>query len=110
MVYSCLSCFHGRERKQSIDKNLPFAVTFMYALSRADERYRYFKSISRSEDTYERLPGIDVVLRDMDYFGSDLKSALHNLCEITPSEKLKISCIIFLRSLTRWKYLCVLQG
>ena len=83
--------FQAGERKQSIDKNLPFAVTFMYALSRGGMNViDILRAISRSEDTYEETSReIDVVLRDMDYFGSDLKSALHNLCEITPSEKLK---------------------
>lgn len=83
--------FQAGERKQSIDKNLPFAVTFMYALSRGGMNViEILRAISRSEDTYEETSReIDVVLRDMDYFGSDLKSALHNLCEITPSEKLK---------------------
>ncbi|TRZ87450.1 MAG: secretion system protein [Methanosarcinales archaeon] len=83
--------FQAGERKQSIDKNLPFAVTFMYALSRGGMNViAILRAISRSEDTYEETSReIDVVLRDMDYFGSDLKSALHNLCEITPSEKLK---------------------
>jgi len=83
--------FQAGERKQSIDKNLPFAVTFMYALSRGGMNViEIMRAISRSEDTYEETSReIDVVLRDMDYFGSDLKSALHNICEITPSEKLK---------------------
>lgn len=83
--------FQAGERKQSIDKNLPFAVTFMYALSRGGMNViEILRAISRSEDTYEETSReIDVVLRDMDYFGSDLKSALHNICEITPSEKLK---------------------
>ncbi len=83
--------FQAGERKQSIDRNLPFAVTFMYALSRGGMNViEILRAISRSEDTYEETSReIDVVLRDMDYFGSDLKSALHNLCEITPSEKLK---------------------
>jgi flagellar protein FlaJ len=83
--------FQAGERKQSIDKNLPFAVTFMYALSRGGMNViDIMRAISRSEDTYgETSREMDVVLRDMDYFGSDLKSALHNICEITPSEKFK---------------------
>jgi flagellar protein FlaJ len=83
--------FQAGERKQSIDKNLPFAVTFMYALSRGGMNViDILRAISKSEDTYEETSReIDIVLRDMEYFGSDLKTALHNLCEITPSEKLK---------------------
>jgi flagellar protein FlaJ len=32
---------------------------------------------------------MEVILRDMDYFGNDLRTALHNICEITPSEKFR---------------------
>jgi flagellar protein FlaJ len=90
-IFLIYPAFQAGERKQSIDKNLPFAVTFMYALSRGGMNIiDIMRAISRSEDTYEETSReIDVVLRDMDYFGSDLKSALHNICEITPSEKLK---------------------
>jgi len=48
------------------------------------------RSLSKSESTYGEVSReVDVILRDMDYFGSDLKTALYNLCEVTPSEKLK---------------------
>lgn len=90
-LFLLLPAFQAGERKQSIDKNLPYAVTFMYALSRGGMNViEILRSLAKSENTYEDTSReIDVVLRDMDYFGSDLKSALHNLCEITPSEKLK---------------------
>lgn len=83
--------FQSGERKQSIDRNLPFAVTFMYALSRGGMNIiEIMRSLSKSENTYGEISReVDVVLRDMDYFGSDLKTALNNLCEITPSDKLK---------------------
>jgi len=48
------------------------------------------RSISKCTDTYgETAREIDVILRDMDYFGVDLKTALHNICEATPSEKFR---------------------
>lgn len=83
--------FQAGERKQSIDRNLPYAVTFMYALSRGGMNIiDIMRSLSKSEATYgEVSKEVDVILRDMDYFGSDLKTALYNMCEVTPSEKLK---------------------
>jgi len=83
--------FQAGERKQSIDRNLPYAVTFMFALSRGGMNIiDIMRSLSKSESTYGEVSReVDVILRDMDYFGSDLKTALYNLCEVTPSEKLK---------------------
>ncbi len=79
--------FQAGERKGSIDKNLPYAVTFMYALSRGGMNViEIMRALSRCTDTYgEMAREVDVILRDMDYFGNDLRTALHNICEITPS-------------------------
>lgn len=81
--------FRAGERKGEIDKNLPYAVTFMYALSRGGMNViKILRLLSECKDTYgEVSKEVEVILRDMDYFGSDLKTALHNICEITPSEK-----------------------
>lgn len=83
--------FKAGERKGAIDKNLPFAVTFMYALSRGGMNViEILRSLSKSTDTYgEVAREVDVVVRDMDYFGNDLRTALHNICEITPSENFR---------------------
>jgi flagellar protein FlaJ len=83
--------FRAGERKGNIDKNLPYAVTFMYALSRGGMNViEIMRSISKCSDTYDETSReIDVVLRDMDFFGVDLKTALHNICDITPSEKFR---------------------
>jgi len=83
--------FTAGERKGNIEKNLPYAVTFMYALSRGGMNViEILRSISKCTDTYgETAREIDVILRDMDYFGVDLKTALHNICEATPSEKFR---------------------
>ncbi|MCX9025988.1 MAG: type II secretion system F family protein [Candidatus Methanoperedens sp.] len=83
--------FKAGERKGAIDRNLPFAVTFMYALSRGGMNViEILRSLSKSTDTYgEVAREVDVVVRDMDYFGNDLRTALHNICEITPSENFR---------------------
>ncbi|MCE8422632.1 MAG: type II secretion system F family protein [Candidatus Methanoperedens sp.] len=83
--------FAAGERKGSIDKNLPYAVTFMFALSRGGMNViEIMRSLSKCSDTYgETSKEIDVILRDMDYFGVDLRTALQNICENTPSEKFR---------------------
>ncbi len=83
--------FKAGERKGSIDKNLPYAVTFMYALSRGGMNIiEIMRSLSKCTDTYEEAAWeMDVILRDMDYFGNDLRTALQNICEITPSENFR---------------------
>ncbi len=83
--------FKAGERKGAIDRNLPYAVTFMYALSRGGMNViEILRSLSKSTDTYgEVAREVDVVVRDMDYFGNDLRTALHNISEITPSENFR---------------------
>jgi len=45
--------FQAGERKQSIDRNLPYAVTFMFALSRGGMNIiDILRSLSKSESTY----------------------------------------------------------
>ncbi|VVB89328.1 Type II secretion system (T2SS), protein F [uncultured archaeon] len=91
MLFMVYPSFKAGERKGSIDKNLPYAVTFMYALSRGGMNViDILRTISKCTETYEETAReIDVILRDMDYFGNDLRTALHNICENTPSEKFR---------------------
>ncbi len=91
MLFLIYPGFMAGERKGSIDKNLPYAVTFMYALSRGGMNViEILRSLSRCTDTYgEVAREVDVIVRDMDYFGNDLRTALHSICEITPSENFR---------------------
>jgi flagellar protein FlaJ len=59
----------------------------MFALSKSGMNIiEVFRSISSSRHTYgEVSKEVDVILRDMDYFGNDLRTALHNISELTPS-------------------------
>lgn len=81
--------FQAGERKSKIDMQLPYAVTFMYALSKGGMNIiDVFRALARSEDTYgEASNEIDAIVRDMDYFGHDLRTALTNASETTPSER-----------------------
>ena len=81
--------FKAGERRGEINKNLPYAVTFMYALSRGGMNIiEVLRALANSKDTYGAVSEeVDVILRDMDYFGNDLRTALHNATKTTPSEK-----------------------
>ncbi len=92
VVYALFMLFPGfqaSERKSKIDMQLPYAVTFMYALSKGGMNIiDVFRAIANSEDTYgEVSKEIDSIVRDMDYFGHDLRTALSSASEITPSER-----------------------
>lgn len=91
VLFLIYPAFMAGERKGSIDRNLPYAVTFMYALSRGGMNViEIMRSLSKCTDTYgETAREMDVILRDMEYFGNDLRTALHNICEITPSDKFR---------------------
>lgn len=81
--------FRVGERKGAINRDLPAAVTFMYALSRSGMNIiELFRALSASRYTYGEVSReTEVILRDMDYFGNDLRTALHNISELTPSDK-----------------------
>ncbi|WP_445475879.1 type II secretion system F family protein [Methanococcoides methylutens] len=81
--------FKAGERKGDIDRNLPYAVTFMYALCKGGMNIiEVFRLLARSEDTYgEVSKEVDAILREMDYFGHDLRTAISNISDITPSER-----------------------
>jgi flagellar protein FlaJ len=91
MLFLAYPGFRAGERKGNIDKNLPFAVTFMYALSRGGMNViEILRTFSKCYDTYgEVAHEVDVIVRDMDYFGNDLRTALYSACEITPSENFR---------------------
>ena len=92
LVYALFMLFPGfqaSERKAKIDMQLPYAVTFMYALSKGGMNIiDVFRALARSEDTYGEVSReIDSIVRDMDYFGHDLRTALSSASETTPSDR-----------------------
>ncbi|WP_292469427.1 type II secretion system F family protein [Methanolobus sp.] len=92
LVYALFMMFpalQAGERKAKIDMQLPYAVTFMYALSKSGMNIiDVFRAIANSVDTYgEVSKEIDSIVRDMDFFGHDLRTALSNASEITPSDR-----------------------
>jgi flagellar protein FlaJ len=83
--------YRASERRRKIDKVIPSAVTFMYALSRGGMNIiEVMEELSEADDVYGEVANeFDMILRDMEYFGSDLRIALENASEMTPSENLQ---------------------
>ncbi len=83
--------YRASERRRSIDRVMPSAVTFMYALSRGGMNIiEVMEELSDAEDVYgEAANEFDMILRDMEYFGNDLRVALENASDMTPSDNLQ---------------------
>jgi flagellar protein FlaJ len=80
-----------KNRAARINLLLHNAVSYMYALRRGGaQMVTIFRSISENAAVYgEVVHEFRRVVRDTDYFGHDLITALRHLQETTPSEKLQ---------------------
>jgi flagellar protein FlaJ len=78
-------------RKTGINVDLPNAVSFMYAMSKGGMNLiEIFKSLSEHADIYgEAAKEISVIVKDIEFFGHDIQTALRNISDITPSEKFR---------------------
>ena len=78
-------------RTTKINLSLHNAVSYMFAMRRGGaEMLDIFRSMSENAVVYGEVAiEFRQVLRDAEYFGHDLISALENLSMTTPSEKLK---------------------
>ncbi|NLZ29321.1 MAG: secretion system protein [Methanomicrobiales archaeon] len=80
-----------KNRETRINLLLHHAVAYMYAMRQGGaEMVAIFRAISENSAIYgEAAHEFRRVVRDTDYFGYDMISALRNLQETTPSEKLR---------------------
>lgn len=78
------------ERERKVDVLLPQAVTFMYALSQGDMTFpQIVRQLAERDDAYgEVSDAFKAVVNHMDYFGADLRTALRETRDNTPSEEL----------------------
>ncbi len=83
--------FSANLREGQIDVTMSNAVTFMYALSRGGTNIMdIFRSLHTHSDIYGEVgKEAGMIVRDMEYFGHDLTTAIHNTSGVTPSSKLK---------------------
>lgn len=79
------------DRKREIDRMMPHAVHFMYALSKSGVGIlNMIKSLAMHVDTYGEIgKEMDFVVRNVEYFGKDLSRSLIELGETTPSHILR---------------------
>lgn len=77
-------------RRRSVNHTLPHAITYLYALTYGGMNILdAMKKLSESDDAYgEVAKDFDVIIRDMEFFGSELPSAVQNTRDTTPSENL----------------------
>jgi flagellar protein FlaJ len=77
-----------KARAKDIDKNLPYAVNYMAAMSSANVSPTViFRGLSRQEIYGEVRNEAALIARDIDMFGRDLLKALHRAMVRCPSRK-----------------------
>ncbi|MFA5253246.1 MAG: type II secretion system F family protein [Methanoregula sp.] len=77
----------ARGRKTRIELDLPYAITYMEALSTTVTLYTLFKNVYEAEPLYGEVSReCGMIVRDVEVFGEDLLTAMRRLQEITPSE------------------------
>ncbi len=80
----------ARSRKTGIDLKLPHAITYMRSLCDKMPLYEVFKQIFAEKDLYgEVSEEFGFIVRDVEFFGMSLNSAIIELATNTPSENLK---------------------
>ncbi len=90
-TFLLIPSFNASERKSRINKSLASAVTFMYAMSKGgSDIITIIRSLHEAESTYgEVSKEVGFIIRDMDYFGNDLRVAILNCIAQTPSDMLQ---------------------
>lgn len=79
-------------RKAYLDQSLTHAVAYLYALSKGGgmSLFDIFKSLSQQRHIYGvAADEFGYIVRDMEYFGYDMLTALKNANDNSPSEKYK---------------------
>lgn len=77
-------------RKNKIEQDLPYAVTYMQSLSSTMTLYSIFRSVYEAADLYgEVSKECGLIVRDVELFGLDLITAVENTIDVTPSENFK---------------------
>lgn len=88
-VFACL-CYYpqleAQGRKTKIEMDLPYAITYMQALSSTIVLYDIFRNVYDAGDLYgEVSKECGLIVRDVELFGEDLLTAMENTIAITPS-------------------------
>jgi flagellar protein FlaJ len=79
---------HGR--KSRIDIDLPYAISYMQALSTTMAPYDVIRKVFEEHDMFGEISNeFGIVVRDVELFGDDLNAAIKDLQRITPSGNLR---------------------
>lgn len=75
-------------RRRNIDVTLPHGIVFMYALSRGGmDLLEVLRVLADSKDTYGELAKeAEMIVREVEFFGNDVYTALRNVRNLTPSD------------------------
>jgi len=86
-----LPAIEKRNRAMKINITLHNAVAYMYAMRRGGAQLMdIFCALSENANIYGEVAlEFRQIVRDVDFFGYDVVTAVHHLAETTPSEKLK---------------------
>ncbi|MBN1167080.1 MAG: type II secretion system F family protein [Methanospirillaceae archaeon] len=77
-------------RKSSIDLDLPYAITYMQALSTTMTLYNVIRRIYEADDLFGEISKeFGLIVRDVEIFGDDLYTAIRSLQKVTPSKNLE---------------------
>lgn len=77
-------------RKNKIEQDLPYAITYMQALSSTINLYAIFRSVYEAADLYGEVSReCGLIVRDVELFGEDLLTAIENTIKVTPSENFR---------------------
>jgi flagellar protein FlaJ len=79
------------ERSRAIDLMLPHSITYMYALNHGGMNLvEVVESMADATDSYDEVANeFDLIVRDMDVFGTDLITAVRNARNVTPSDSME---------------------
>lgn len=78
-------------RRQEINVFMPHAVVFLYALSHGGTSlFESFKALADAEETYGEIANeFEMVVNDVELFGTDMHTAIRNARNTTPSKSLE---------------------
>ncbi|WP_255152361.1 type II secretion system F family protein [Halorarius halobius] len=82
--------FRAADRKREINRLLPDAVSFMYALSQGGmSQLDIIEAVAEADDTYgEVAREFETIVKETEYFETDYRSAIRQQSIETPSEEL----------------------
>lgn len=79
---------HGR--KSRIDLDMPYAISYMQALSTTMPPYAIIRRVYEEHDMFGEIANeFGMIVRDVELFGDDLNTAMKNLQHTTPSANLR---------------------